>query len=66
MQPITKSTRAMTGARVLTSAQWLPIIKEKELTKQQDEEKENRKHIREEKKKQREEEQKKEVKHKGQ
>ena len=58
-QPLKKSTRAMTGARVLTSAECLAIIKEKELKKkQQEEEKENRKRMREEKKKQREEEKK--------
>ena len=53
------STRAMTGARVLTSAECLAIIKEKEMKKkQQEEDKENRKKLREEKK-QREEEKKK-------
>ena len=51
------STRAMTGARVLTSAECLAIIKEKEQKKkQQEEEKENRKRLREDKKKQQEEE----------
>ena len=51
------STRAMSGARVLTSAEYLAIIKEKEnKKKQQEEEKENRKRLREEKKTQREEE----------
>lgn len=49
-------TRAITGARVLTSSECLALIREKELKKkQQEEEKENRKKIREEKKKQREE-----------
>lgn len=53
-------TRAMTGARVLTSAECLAIIKEKELKKKnQEEEKENRKKQREEKKRQQEEEKKK-------
>ena len=52
-------TRAITGARVLTSAECLSVIREKELKKkQQEEEKENRKKIREEKKQQREEEKK--------
>ena len=47
----------MSGARVLTSAECLAIIKEKEnKKKQQEEERENRKRLREEKKKQREEE----------
>ena len=47
-QTVTKSTRAMTGARVLTSAQCIAILKEKELKKkQQEEEKEKRKQIRE-------------------
>ena len=51
----TSSTCAMSGARVLTSAECLAIIQEKERKKkQQEEEKENRKRLREEKKKQRE------------
>ena len=48
-------TRAITGARVLTSAECLAIIKEKEeKKKKEEEEKEERKRIREEKKQQRE------------
>ena len=48
---------AVTGARVLTSADCLAVIREKELKKQQEEQdKENRRKVREEKKKQREEE----------
>lgn len=58
--PRTKSSaasRAVTGARVLTSAECFAIIKEKEQKKRRDEEeKANRKKIREEKKKQREDE----------
>ena len=50
-------SRAITGARVLTSDQCLALIQEKELKKKkQEEEKENRKKIREEKRKQKEEE----------
>ena len=50
-------TRAVTGARVLTSATCLAIIKEKEMKKQREmEEKEERKKRREEKKRQREDE----------
>ena len=56
--PVASSeTRAITGARVLTSAECLAIIKEKEMKKKQEkEEKEKRKRQREEKKRQREEE----------
>lgn len=53
----TSATRAITGARVLTSGECFAIIKEKERKKKQlEEEKEERKRLREEKKKQREEE----------
>ena len=53
-------SRAITGARVLTSDQCLAIIKEREMKKRLEmEEKEKRKREREEKKKQKEEEQKK-------
>ena len=51
------NTRAITGARVLTSAECLAIIKEKERKKRElEQEKENWKKVREEKRKQREEE----------
>ena len=50
--PSSASSRAMTGARVLTSAECLAIIKEKEERKRkQEEEKEERKRIREANKK---------------
>ena len=53
----TCNTRAITGARVLTSAECLAVIKEKERKKRElEQEKENRKKVREEKRKQREEE----------
>ena len=55
--PALSKNRAVTGARVLTSAQCLQIIKEKEMKKQlEEEEKEKQRKEREAKKKQREEE----------
>lgn len=54
---LSAQTCAITGARVLTSAECLARIREKELKKQEEEkEKENKRKIREEKKKQCEEE----------